>query len=438
MLLHISDIHFRSPHCLNPEQDPDRPYRTLMVQDVRDRLRQLGAADAILVGGDIAFKGAPDEYRIAMTWIEELSSAARCPLDRIFVIPGNHDVDRATILSTPAVQNAQAAIMRAGDDEREHEFQAQIRDVHTAKVLCLPLNAYNDFAKRLNCQVCLPDRLSWRHDLDLEQGVVLRLHGLTSTLISGARGQDDARGSLYLSPLQTVLDPVDDVVNLVLCHHPPDWLLDQDSADDAICARAAIHMFGHKHRQRIIQERGYVRFGAGAVNPDRNERGWQPSYNIVDVHVSGSGQERMLMIEAHLMQWQSSPEQFRPVLTQENESVFRHSIRFPEIHTSRPNATSVGPIPKDVPARGEVVASSEIPDVDLEAFMADANTKDLVFRFWKLTVSQRREIAFRMGLLQKDEINLSEKERYRHALIRAGQRGELDTLAHEVAREETQ
>ena len=294
LLLHISDIHFRSPPCLTPDQDPDRPYRTRMLQDVRDRVEELGPADAILIGGDIAFKGAPEEYQTAMEWIGELSSAACCLRERIFVIPGNHDVDRAIIRNMPAVRNAQAAIARADREQREHEFRTQIRDEETARALIAPLAAYNDFAKPFNCQVYLPDRLFWKQDLKLEEGVVLRLHGLTSTLLSGAEGQADTRGSLYLSPLQTVLDPADDVVNLVLCHHPPDWLLDQGDADDAICGRAAIHMFGHKHRQRITQERSYVRFGAGAVNPERNEPGWQPGYNLVNVEVTGFGQERML------------------------------------------------------------------------------------------------------------------------------------------------
>ena len=66
LLLHISDIHFRSPRCLTPDQDPDRPYRTRMLQDLRDRVTELGPAHAILVGGDIAFKGAfvrvPDRH----------------------------------------------------------------------------------------------------------------------------------------------------------------------------------------------------------------------------------------------------------------------------------------------------------------------------------------------------------------------------------------
>jgi len=38
-------------------------------------------------------------------------------------------------------------------------------------------------------------------------------------LLSGRDGKDDARDNLYLSPLQTVLEPADDIVNLVLTHH---------------------------------------------------------------------------------------------------------------------------------------------------------------------------------------------------------------------------
>ena len=439
LLLHISDIHFRSPDCLTPNLDADRPYRTLMLRDIRDRVAELGPTDAILIGGDIAFKGAPEEYKTAMNWIGELSEAAGCTQEGIFVVPGNHDVDRGSIRRTPSVRNAQAAIARS--DQREREFRTQISDEDTGGALLRPLAAYNDFAKRFNCQVYLPDHLYWKQDLELANGVVLRVHGLTSTLLSGAEGKDDTRGSLYLSPLQTVLDPEDNVVNLVLCHHPPDWLLDQDDADDAICGRAAIHMFGHKHRQRITQERSYVRFGAGAVNPERSEPGWQPGYNLVNVEVTGFGQERMLKIEAHLMQWQSNPDQFQPRLTQEKEPVFRHSIRFPGVPADELRTVSVAATPADAPdssAPAEAVVAVQRRDADVEVTMGDANTRNLVFRFWNLTASQRREITLRLGLISREEIRLPEPERYGRALIRAGKRGELDKLAREVAKKEKQ
>ena len=442
VLLHISDIHFRSPDCLDPNLDPNRPYRTRMLHDVRARLTELGPAGAILIGGDIAFQAAPEEYQTAMEWIRELASVADCPLASIFVIPGNHDVDRAHILRTPAVRNTQAAIAGANQDLREREFRTQIRDKDTARSLLTPLAAYNDFARAFNCQVYLPDRLYWKQDLALEDGVSLRVHGLTSTLLSGAKGRDDTRESLYLSPLQTVLDPLQDVVNLVLSHHPPDWFMDQDDADEAICARAPIHMFGHKHRQRITREEDYVRFSAGAVNPDRNESGCGPGYNLIDLHVIGCGRERMLTIDGHLRQWQSNPEQFRPVLTQQDEDVFRHSIRFPGLqHADAPTAVlvaaaSAGGTESAISA--EAVVPARERDADVEAAMGDADIRNLVFRFWNLTSSQRREISLRLGLISLDEISLPEPERYGRGLIRAGKRKMLDELAYEVAQKETE
>lgn len=444
LLLHISDIHFRSPDCLNPDLDPDRPYRTHLIRDVRSRVSDLGPVSAILVGGDIAFKGAPDEYQTAMVWIKELAAVAGCPLERVFVVPGNHDVDRGLIIRTPSTRNAQAAIMRTTHERRERELRNQISDGDTGRALLAPLEAYNDFAKLLNCQVFLPDRLYWKQDLELDNGVLLRVHGLTSVLLSGAEGNNDTRDSLYLSPLQTVLNPEDDVVNLVLCHHPPDWFMDQDDANDAICGRAAIHMFGHKHRQRIQSDRQYIRFSAGAVNPDRYEAGWQPGYNLVDVQIAGAGQDRQLLVAAHLRQWQTNPDMFRPVQAPEGGDVFHHVVRFPGVERQVVPARPAGvPIPMvgHYPSE-QALAEQEPPEREREAngeaAMGDASTRNLVFRFWNLKASERREITLQLGLITEAELQLPEPERYGRALIRASERGKLEELAREVMQRETQ
>lgn len=409
--------------------DPDRPYRTRMVQDARSRVDRLGAVGAILVGGDVAFKGHPQEYEAAKTWIGELAQACGCPFERVFVIPGNHDVDRSVITRFAAVRNAHAAIKAALPDRREAEFRTQLMDSETGRALLKPLEAYNDFAKLFSCQIYAPDHLYWKQDLSLEPGVYLRVYGLTSVFLSGAGGRDDTRDGLYLSPLQTVFDPVDDVVNLVMSHHPPDWFMDQDDVDEKICNRSAIHLFGHKHRQRIHKDGNYIRFSAGALNPDRNERAWQPAYNLIDVHLTGDGSSRALEIEAHLLQWQDNPERYRPVLTVQGEEVFRHRILIPcraraaaELVTAQPTATSE-------PEHAE-------PRTDVEAAMSDESTRNLVFRFWKLTISQRREVALGLGLIDRAELALPEPERYGRALLRAGQRGLLDQVAREIAQRE--
>lgn len=431
LLLHISDIHFRAPDCTNPALDADRPYRTRMVQDARNRCDTLGPVHAILIGGDIAFKGDPEEYRAALTWFNELAEACGCPLERVFVIPGNHDVDRGTIGRSPATRNAQQAISRADAQRRERELRTQFGDAETGRALLAPLNAYNEFAKLFSCQVYPPEHLYWKQDLPLEGGVHLRIYGLTSTLLSGAGGHDDTRESLYLSPLQTVLDPVDDVVNLVMCHHPPDWFMDQDDVDGAICARAAIHLFGHKHRQRVTQDPDYIRFAAGAVNPDRYEVGWRPAYNLIRLQVTGTGVDRALEIEAHLLELQSNPEQYRPVLSRQGEPVTRHRIAIP----GRVQPLAAREMPPSEASAAVSPPASEA-NADVEAAMSDEGTRNLVFRFWNLTVSQRREITLGLGLIEEEELRLPEPERYGRALLRAGERGLLDALASEIARSE--
>ncbi len=428
LLLHISDIHFREPDCVNPDLDPDRPYRTRMIQDARNRADNLGPVGAILIGGDIAFKGHPREYEAAKAWIDELARACGCPLERVFVIPGNHDVDRGVIIRSPAVRNAQSAIMAVEPHRREREFRAQFMDTETGRALLKPLEAYNDFAKLFSCQVYAPDHLYWKQDLPLEGGTHLRIYGLTSVLLSGAGGGNDTRESLYLSPLQTGLDPVDDVVNLVMSHHPPDWFSDQDEVEEKICNRSAIHLFGHKHRQRVSKDDGYIRFSAGAVNPDRNEVGWQPAYNLIKVDVVGEGPARALEIEAHLLQWQANPEQYRPMQTSQRDEVFRHRIPIPG-RTRAPVTVAAAPTTAPPDPMAEA-------DADVEAAMSDESTRNLVFRFWKLTVSQRRDIALGLGLIDRAEMSLPEPERYGRALLRAGERGLLEQVAREVAKRE--
>jgi hypothetical protein len=212
--------------------------------------------------------------------------------------------------------------------------------------------------------------------------------------------------------------------------------------DEKICNRSAIHLFGHKHRQRIQEDNNYVRFSAGAVNPDRHEQGWQPAYNLIDVHVVGDGPGRVLEIEAHLLQWQDNPEQYRPVLTRRREEVFRHRISIPSRVTSSA-AAPAGPVSAELvtmtePELAVATAASGLAeaDTDVEAAMSDESTRNLVFRFWKLTVSQRREIALDLGLIDRAELALPEPERYGRALLRAGQRRLLDQVAREVARRE--
>ena len=397
-----------------------------MLRDIKQQIVECGPAAAILIGGDIAFKGTEEEYGTATAWISELCDVAGCSQEQVFIVPGNHDVNRETIRMRLATRNAQAAIAGVPQNMRERIFREQISDPDTAQALLTPIAAYNDFAAKYSCQVYLPEQIKWVQDLDLGTGAKLRLHGLTSTLLSGMNGENDARGQLYLSPMQTAFDPQENVVHLVLCHHPPDWLVDQDDAMDAINGAVAIQMFGHKHRRRIERDANHVRFSAGAVNPDPGEVGWSPSYNLVGLSIDGEGAGRVLSVEGRLREWQSNPHRFRAVETEEGQVVFRHSIRFPAgPGYSTPDGSGV-----ERACSGTLSRDAEIQSMECskEAVMGSPTTRNLVFRFWRLRRSEQRDILEDLGLVREDEEGLPEAERYGRALIQASEEACWKTL----------
>ncbi|WP_310531239.1 metallophosphoesterase [Novosphingobium sp.] len=430
-ILHLSDIHFNAPQCLDPDHDRDRPYRTRLERDLVKRVTAIGPIDAIMVGGDIAFKGDPREYDVARQWLLELAKKCQCDSGSIWVVPGNHDVDRRSCEDAPTM-NAHAMIFRApNEDDRLWMLQKQLGHNDTGQALFKGHAAYNEFAKNMNCQV-YPGHLYWKQERELGPGVMIRIHGLTSTLLSGRDGKNDVRGSLYISPLQTI-DPAPNVVNLTICHHPTDWLLDGDDVDDMLNARAMFQVFGHKHRQRILEGKTTVRWGAGSVNPSHTEKQFEPGYNIIELEVAGEGLTRRIDVRSHLFQYQAWPEGFQPIKNDDDEDVFCHSIAFPT-ELEEPVGMPVGRVIEvDVTETIMMEATTVAPDTDAEASMGDMGTRHLVDRFWDLDASDRREIALELELISDEEINLPEPQRYGIALIRAAERNLLDRLEQLVA-----
>jgi len=436
LILHVSDIHFKSPECLDPATDPDFAIRSLMMRDLAQQIEKLGNVGAILIGGDVAFKAAKDEYETAWHWIQQLAEISGCPAGRIFVVPGNHDVDRGMIRSSVGIQNVQHAISSAPLDRRERVLRQQLGDADAGQTLFKSHSEYNEFAAPLGCQIW-PGKPFWHQDVDdLGHGVTLRIYGLTSSLLSGQRGENDEPGGLYLSPLQTVLYPAPNTANLVLIHHPPEWLSDGEAVDEALNTRASFHLLGHKHKQRATMAEDWVRLGAGAVNPDRGELPYEPGYNLIDLQVMGTGAERAITVELHQRTLQPNPERFRSIETKHGDTVFRTKIVIPE---ERPI-----PVPGagkhavvNVPSQDDGLQEDDAAGPDAEAAMGDEDTRDLLYRFWRLDSSQRREIASKLDLLEEDEKSLPEPERYGRALIRAAGMNKINEVAAEVARLES-
>lgn len=427
LILHVSDIHFRHPQCADRTTDPDRVYRTEMMHDIDAQVRERGPVSAILVGGDIAFKASPREYECAREWLLELAEVTKCEPSRIFVVPGNHDIDRS-ITSQQHVVNVQAGIANAPN--REHALRRSLDDETSRKSLFAPLAAYNAFAAQFDCQLYWPDRLYWVHDLPLEHGVYLRIHGLNSTLLSGPSGADDVSGRLYISPLQTVLETANDVVNVVFAHHPPEWCEDCDDLTDAIESRASLHIFGHRHRQRVHQALKFARLSAGAVNPDRHEYGFEPGYNLLDVSVEMRDSLKQLVLKAYARRWQE-PNMFVPRFAEPGQEFYEQRIPVRSSGVRNSNLS----LPKEAVGDDEPVAPV-IDGFEVELEMSEKSARVYIFRFWQLRTSQRKEICELLGVYDPEDVVLPEPERFSRALERIGSQNLIDRLGEEIARQE--
>lgn len=430
LMLHISDIHFKSPECLDPAQDPDLAIRTRMMRDLAQQVGVLGEVGAILIGGDVAYKADPDEYRTAWNWIQELAAISGCPKERIFVVPGNHDVDRGVVKRSVPTQSAQHMVASAPLNNKDWRLAQQLADETSGQSLLLPHAAYNDFAAPLGCQIW-PSKPFWHQDVELDGGVILRIYGLTSTLLSGQDGDDDDPGDLFLGPRQTALNPVPNTANLVLVHHPIEWLSDADAVDDALTTRAAFHLFGHKHRQRAVMAE-YVRIGAAAVNPSRTEQPYQPGYNLIGLQVAGEGDDRHINVELRQRRLQDNPERFIAIQNAHGGDIFQTRIPVP-VEAPLPTI-GVAPAVVTAPLKIAEQPGADAVEQDAEAAMGEADTRDLLYRFWRLTSSQRRSIAQDLGLLEEGEMKLPEPERYGRVLIRAGERNLINDIAAAVAK----
>ena len=120
-MFHISDLHMRSvdgPQGERARREVAFWWRVLF-QKWRDNLAELRKDgvpfDLVVFTGDLADWGHPTDYPGGVAFLKETCEALGVPLDRLFVVPGNHDIDRK-------VQPKAWAWVRAhiGDDPRAY------------------------------------------------------------------------------------------------------------------------------------------------------------------------------------------------------------------------------------------------------------------------------------------------------------------------------
>ena len=429
LLLHVSDIHFRDPLC-QTEQDPELYFRDALVSHAAQQASQLGDVDAILVTGDVAFKGIQEEFEAAATWLERLADKVGCNKRRIYVVPGNHDVNRCQFDEDEDARNTVAVIASAGGNEaREKELTAQLEAGDDR--LFTAVADFNQFAAKYDCQF-YPGRLCWSTPLRIDHRTIVKLYGLNSTLVSGIAGTDH-KGELFMGALQLNVSRTPGTVNLVMAHHPPEWMSDQDDIESRLLGAPNIVLFGHRHVQKVRRDvDGPIVVSAGSVNPDRRESGWEPAYNFLELSPVDKDGKRSVEVTVFQFHWQSDPNGFVPKYDFETkEWCFRHTIAVQGESDALDTETPAAQTEKSEKRGEPMEMENDNPS------LATPNVRDLIYRFWDLPRHHQRATLKELGIDLSAIRDVNEPMTYRKALVELAKQNRLNELATAIGKRES-
>ena len=395
VLVHLSDIHFTSSS--GNVHDVDQNVRDELLRDVEALTDQIGSVAGVLVTGDIAFSGKKEEYRRAAEWLHKVCDAVRCEEQHVSVVPGNHDVDRerAEGLITRLLHQEIRKLDGPAIDSKLREF---FSDAQATSALLAPLAEYNVFAQPYGCAVSATEPY-WQRDLRLSCGTTIRMRGLCSAYVSNT---EDDKGKMILGTACAAVQRENGVLHLTLCHHPPEWLRDQDSVEDHLVSKVHIQLFGHKHDQRVRMIDDKVRLVAGAMHPDRRERSWVPTYNVLEIERRDS---EHIGLRLYRRRWCQPETSFTAERDPGTGNAFRDHTwsgfprQIPTDAIKRCLASEIAPVAQ--PAAD--------PQVNLAPLTADSSPdtegdkQRLTFRFLRLPTLDRYQIAMGLGLIREGD-----------------------------------
>jgi len=241
--LHISDLHFRALQAYNASV-----VLGALLRDIAERIQADGLrADFIALTGDVAFSGQPGEYELAREFLDKLLAATGVSKERLFVVPGNHDVNRSLI--TLGAKSIGAALT-----DRD-SVNALLTTPDDRRLVMTRFKGYLKFVNDYVGQALDETGYFYVRTFDVE-GQRVAVLGLNSAWLC-ASDKDKADG-LVLGERQAreALEQAEGAhVKIALLHHPFDWLREFDQNDSAAMLTDGCDfiLHGHLHRSAATQ-----------------------------------------------------------------------------------------------------------------------------------------------------------------------------------------
>ncbi|MBF0424148.1 MAG: SUMF1/EgtB/PvdO family nonheme iron enzyme [Magnetococcales bacterium] len=246
--LHISDLHFKT----GDSYDPDTVLNSLVdsVKWFHDRNEKPLRPDFVFVTGDLAYSGKAIEYEAVSEFFDALIDAAGIDKSRLFVVPGNHDVDltkREWLIRT--LPNAETA---------NRYFAPNQSLIHISHGQRAFVDWYNGYFKGIRI---FPDKSSCGpvDAVDID-GCKIAILPLNSALFCA--GKDDHEklwlGRRALEREIKKLKGINADLKVALMHHPLDWLHDEERVNiDAKLSKVVdVVLRGHLHENNVVNTSG--------------------------------------------------------------------------------------------------------------------------------------------------------------------------------------
>ncbi|QPO18246.1 metallophosphoesterase [Pseudomonas sp. Y39-6] len=310
--LHISDIHF------SPKKEwRDSASRESLIDYLVEHFKDgyLPKPDLIFCTGDIAFGNMPgmplkEQYDIAQKFFDEIlnicgTGSDPFPKDNLFLVPGNHDVNRKSINS-----DAQLTLENWASDASSHidkiNQRFADRSIEFSSAISR-LDEYGDFIKRYLPHQSDPENRHVYSTTRTINTVTVGIAGFNSAWTCA--GDEDDRniwlaGQWQFNTANKNLKQAD--IKIGLIHHPVDWLntADRDISTIQISANYDFWLHGHTHNSWVSPLESHVVIGAGAVGAEASE---EFGFNLVSIDYKSGIGEVLLHTKKKSSDWTIAP-----------------------------------------------------------------------------------------------------------------------------------
>ena len=271
--LHLSDIHF------HPKTEwRDNAIRQELLDFLKDRFANgLPKPQLVFCTGDIAFgetSGAPlsEQYRDAAKFFDELLACCGISKERLFMVPGNHDVNRKEISTD---QQARLIDMAKSSGNHVADINQRFADCSRDHRSAMDrLDDYGTFVQEYRPELYRENYHLYAHILEVA-GYRVGVAGFNSAW--SCAGPEDDRNMWLASEWQfnhmaAGLREADLKIGLI--HHPFDWLNATEHHDAEVRASKNLHflLHGHTHTAWVRPTDNCVQLAAGAVGADTSDQ----------------------------------------------------------------------------------------------------------------------------------------------------------------------